>query len=172
MVTATQIKNILNNVKGTTLANITTKTPVKTAAAHKGLSITKTTTANVTLANNLNDFTSVYRNKVEREVGKPFVLSETYFFHTSCFSIVQHKTKSTQYLYAIYNQSHGTAFEIDGVAATRNEVAEYLTPSAREKLLNSNEPTYNAKNDVTHTVTVRTIKIENIVKFTACGQTL
>jgi hypothetical protein len=75
------------------------------------------------------------------------------------------------YLYCIYNNARST-YTIDGIQATRQQVAAYLTPSAADKLMNPPTTTHNKRNNVTHSVTVRTIKLSNINSITTNKQTV
>ena len=169
---AEQIQNILATTKGCTFAQIQYSTKVATAAAHKAVNITKETKANVQLFNNLKEFTDVYTNAVKRSAGvDEFVKSDSYFEHTECFSIVEHKTSGKQYLFAIFNNAK-SQYYVDGAPVTKHEVAQYLTKSAAAKLLDTSGVVYNATNDIEHTVQVRTIALENIVGLTANKQTI
>lgn len=173
-INADAVREILEPTKGVAFAGITTATRVKTAAAHKERTIIKVARSNVILANNLNSWTSVYRNKVERETGRKFELSDNWFEHTDCFSIVRHK-KSPEllYLYAIFNKAHDVSYwDWDhGYALNKTAVAAMLTPSEREKLMVP-QPTYNVRNDVYHNVVVRTIGLENVVELKVNGEEL
>ena len=166
-----QIKKLLANAS-TTFANINYTTVVKTAATHKTVVIKKTTSANVTLFANIKAATNVFANAVQKNANvQNFVTSSNYFKHTNCYSIVQHKTNNKFYLYAIFNAASST-YTINNVAATKQQVAQYLTASAAQKLLTNTSSTYNAKNNVTHNVVVRTIALHNINSITANKQTL
>ena len=166
-----QIKKLLANAS-TTFANINYTTVVKTAATHKTVVIKKTTSANVQLFSNIKAATSVFANAVQKNANvQNFVTSSNYFKHTNCYSIVQHKTNNKFYLYAIFNAASST-YTINNVAATKQQVAQYLTASAAQKLLTNTSSTYNAKNNVTHNVVVRTIALHNINSITANKQTL
>jgi hypothetical protein len=55
-----------------------------------------------------------------------------------------------------------TAFTIDGRPATREQVAEYLTPSAAKELLDTSGIVVNKKNGVKHRAIVRTISMDNV----------
>lgn len=163
--TAKAVRNMIQYVKGATFANITQATRVKTAAAHKDAVIIKVTVANVMLANNLKEFTNIYKNRVQREIGEDFVVSDTWFTHTDCHSIVEHNTNGKLYLYAMYNNTVSTAYyNVDsGTVMSKEDVAAYMTPSAAKRLLEPTVTTYNKTNDVEHSVTIRTIGMENIV---------
>jgi len=179
-ITAQDIEQLLQNVHGTTFASITYVTKVTTAAAHKAKNIVKVTVASVQLFNNLNAFTSVYANAVKRTASKigdntqaeidAFKVQENWFEHTSCYSVVQHKTKLDQfYLYAIYNKAESLLY-IDNVLATKEEVAAYLTPAAAKAMLEPEVTTYNVANDITHSVVVRVVALNNIVSIAATKQ--
>ena len=181
-INANTVAQLLANTKGTTFANVVQVTKVATAAAHKAKNVQKHTVANVQLFNNVKDFVNVYTAAVQRSANKiadnvqsnvdNFVQQDNYFVHTDCFSVVQHKVDSTKfYLYAIYNNATST-YTIDNVPATKEEVAQLLTASARDKLLNASNVVHNVSNDVLHTVQVRTVALDNVVQITANKQTL
>ena len=83
----------------------------------------------------------------------------------------KHKQNNKHYLFCIYNNAQST-YTIDGVAATKQEVAALLTASASAKLLNPSSTTYNKTNNIEHNVVVRTIALANILQITANKQTL
>jgi hypothetical protein len=162
------IQSLISHI-GVTFASINYTTPVKTAAKHQ-VTITKTTQANVQLFGKIKDFTSVYANAVKRKTGETdFVAQQNYFKHTDCYSLVQHNTQPDKfYLYAIFNNAK-SEYLIDGLPATKNEVAFYLTPSAAKALLN---PVVASTDGLEHDVNVRTISIDNINSITANKQTV
>ena len=174
-----KLKQALKTVKGTTFASITYNTDITPSAANKHVLIKKRVTANVQLFNNLTEF-NVYEKAVTRSASKieennantnPFTANSASFTHdTECFSIVKNKKSDQEYLYAIYNSVSETEYYIDEEPATKQEIAQFLTPSAAKKLLEPNDITYNKTNDVLHNVIVRTIKLENIEKIKVCGQ--
>lgn len=176
--TPNDIKQLLAPTKGTTFAQIETCTPVKPAAKHFNVSIRKHTTANVQLFNNIVDFRNVYEKAVKRSASKinnqkadDFESSGNYFEHTDCFSIVKHKTKDQFYLYCIYNNANST-YTIDGNIATKQDVAQYLTESAKRALLAPSDTVKNKTYGIEHDVIVRTISIDNIVSLTTNKQTI
>lgn len=179
-ITAQQIVALLAN-KSTTFAQINYATTVATAAAHKALNIKKVTSANVQLFSNINAFTSVYTNAVKKTASniaqnepqavQQFTAQQNYFKHTNCYSIVQHNTNNNLYLYAIYNKASSMYF-INNVQATKQQVAQYLTASASNKLLNSTSIVHNKANNVLHSVQVRTIALSNITQINANAQQL
>lgn len=173
-ITQSAIVTLLSAVTGTTFANATYVTQVKTAAAHKALNIQKVTIANVTLANNLKAFTSLYVNKVQRtssNSAQAFVSTASYFTHTNCYSIVKHNSKNAHYLFAMFN-SASSVYMLNNVVLTKQQVAQYLTASAASKLLADNSTVVNVKNNITHSAIVRTIALANIVSLTAAKQTV
>jgi hypothetical protein len=162
-------RNILSLFKGTAFAKLQHVSEVKPAAANKHRAIRKVTQANVQLFSGIKDFNNVYLAAVKRDTGKEdFVVSENYFEHTDVFSLVRHKSNGKLYLYAIYNKAE-SAYFIDGVAASKQEVAALLTPSAAAQLLNPPAGTHNKTNDVEHDVVVRTIALGSIVKIATHG---
>lgn len=181
-VTAQDVEQMLQNVKGTTFASIVQVTQVKTAAAHKDRNVQKVTQASVQLFNNVQDYKNVYAAAVMRSAAQiadnsaadvqAFKQQDSYFAHTNTFSLVQHKTDATKYyLYAIYNNANSLYF-IDGQQATKAEVAALLTASAAKDLLNSSNVVHNVANDIMHTVQVRTIALSSIVELKAMRQTV
>jgi hypothetical protein len=164
------IKSLISN--GSTFARIETLTTVKTAAKHKAVNIQKHTIANVQLFGTINDY-DVYRrmvikssNRIDGQSVDDFQVSENYFYHdNACYSIVYNKKTDLPYLYAVYNNVSSTVYTIDGIESDKITVAEYLTPSEKEKMLGDNSIVYNKTNDVLHSVIVRTIKLENIISI-------
>jgi hypothetical protein len=181
MITETQVKELLIH-KGVRFAQIETLTDVATAAANKHIKITKSTTANVSLYASLKDF-EVYRRAVLKSASSieendpekvaAFETQESWFTHDDpdCWAIIHHKTKGTPYLYAVYNGANSTYY-IDGVEATKEQVAEYLTPSASKTLLNPPEHVENKTHGIVHDVIVRTINLENVKEIRANGEIL
>lgn len=170
-INANAIAQLLANTHGTTFAQVTACTPVKTAAAHKHLQVMKHTVANVQLFNNVRDF-NLYATQVKRSANvEDFVVSDTWHEHTNCFSVVKHKQRDEYYLYAVYNNATST-YTIDGVAATKQQVMQLLTNSERAKWEDTSGEVYNKTNDVTHSIIVRTTKLANIQQITANKQTL
>ena len=181
MINSNTVKALLSNVKGTTFANLVTVTNVGTSAANKATVIKKHTTAQVMLFNGIKDY-DIYAKAVMRtansidptETSKlaDFEVSASWFTHDmDCHSIVSHNKTGKEYLYAVFNNSK-SSYTVDGVPATKALVATYLTPSAAKLLLNPPALIYNVKNDVHHTVFVRTVLMESIVSITAMKQVI
>ena len=167
-----KITNLLSN-KSVTFANLCYTTQVKTSAKNKALTVLKTTVANVQLFSNIKQATSVFKNAVQKNANVAnFVTQSNYFTHTNCYSIVKHNTNNNLYLYAIFNNVQSVVYTINNVVASKQQVANLLTASAKNKLLNSSNTTYNKKNDITHNIVVRTIKLSNINSITTNKQTI
>lgn len=165
---ATTIRNVLANTS-VTFAGIKYTTKVQTAAANKHLTVTKSSSANVQLFSNIGEFTNVYQNAVNKALDKTgqtttFEVQDNYFEHTDCYSLVRHKTSGKEYLYAIFNNASASEYAINGTPATKQQVAQLLTPSAAKQLLTPTNPT--------HGVIVRTIALDNITQLTCKGQTI
>jgi hypothetical protein len=166
---AQQIAQLISK-SSVTFAGIEYETQIKTAAKHKQLNITKRTKANVQVFGTVKEFTNVYKNAVMRSASKAgtpidnFEVSDNYFTHTDCYSIVEHKTNGKEYLYCIYNNADSEYF-IDGMQVIKADVMQYLTPSALKAM--QEKRVTNKTNDVEHDVVVRTIAVDNIKSFTA-----
>jgi hypothetical protein len=177
---AATVAALLANVS-TTFASVTYVTQVKTAAAHKALNVQKVVVANVQLFANIKAATSVFANAVKRSAAQhssnntasvaAYTAASNYFTHTACYSVVQHKTNATQYLYAIFNNAQ-SVYYINSVAATQQQVAALLTASAAKALLQKDNTVTNKTHNITHSVQVRTIALSNIVSITANKQVL
>jgi hypothetical protein len=180
-ISSNQVTSLLSNLKGTTFAKIEYSTVVATSAANKALKIVKHSTANIQLFNGIKDYKAVYLAAVKRSAAKiesndnanveSFELTPTWYNHSDCFSLVSHNKTGSAYLFAIYNKS-SSYYEIDGVKASKQAVAAYLTPSAAKALLDDSGITYNVKNDVSHKVIVRTVSLDNIHSIKAMGDTI
>jgi hypothetical protein len=178
-ISADQIVSLLAN-KSIQFAQVLYCTSVATSAKHKAVSIKKVTSANVQLFANITA-QNLYTQQVQKSASKiasnnannvqNFEAQSNYFTHTNCYSIVQHKANNNLYLYAIYNNAKSMYF-IDGIVATKQQVAQYLTASAAQALLQKNDTVTNVTNNVQHNVTVRTIALSNIVSITANKQML
>lgn len=180
-ITKQDVAAMLDNVHGTTFASVVQCTPVKLAAANKHRNVRCVTRANVMLFNNLQAFTSAYANAVKRSAAKidsndaekvdGFTAASTWFEHTDCYSVVKHKRHDSYYLYAIYSNAV-SEYYIDGVAASKEAVAELMTASEAAKLLSSDKRVRNVTHDIEHDVVVRTVALENVVLLTAAKQTV
>ena len=177
MITETAVRELLGN-RSSTFAGIDMITIQKPSAKFKNVLIEKHTKANVTIWSDLNDETNPYTNaviktanRIEGQEVTEFKPQDNWFYHTDCYSIVHHKTTEKPYLYAHFNSAQ-SEFTIDGEPATREDVAQYLTPSEAKKLLEPNEVTHVKHSDVMHTVIPRAISLESIQAIRACGSTI
>lgn len=171
----TQQQNFANAIIAT-LANmqsinalLTTNTVIATAAKHKNsVSITKVTTANVTLYANANAYLQLVQasaahiqaNAANANNVVNFAVSASKYTHLSnahCIAMLNNNL----YLQCIVNSANSVYF-INNVVATKQQVAAYLTPSAAATLLNNNSITHNKTNNVQHNVIVRTYKFSSI----------
>ena len=176
-----QVAAMLANVFGTTFANLVQVTVPKLAAAHKQRNVRCVTRANVQLFNNLHAFTNAYANAVKRSAAKiasnnaeavnNFTVANTWFEHTNCYSVVKHKQHDTYYLYAIYSNAQ-SEYYIDGVAASKQQVAALMTASDAAKLLAADKCVHNVTHNIAHDVVVRTVALDNVVALTAAHTTL
>ena len=163
---------------GTNFANVEYCVDLNTSASNRAVKIRKAVRCNVQLFASIKDY-DLYRKQVLRSANKlseseitDFVVSETYYEHTDCFSIVQHKKDSAkQYLYAIYNRAESVIF-VDDVESTKEYASSFMTNSDATKLLDDSKLVYNKTNDVTHDVTLRTVTLSNIVSITVNNQVL
>ena len=173
---ASDISNALR--AGTNFANIEYCVDLNTSAANRAVKIRKAVRCNAQLFASIKDY-DLYRKQVLRSANKlseseitEFVVSETYFEHTDCFSIVQHKKDATkQYLYAIYNRAESVIF-VDDVESTKEYAASFMTKSDAAKLLDESKLVYNKTNNVTHDITLRVLTLSNIVEMTVNKQVL
>jgi hypothetical protein len=148
------------------------RSEVKTAAKFKNdFVIEKYVCAVVTLFGQPDETTPVYQDLVRQrgsgENAENFEASKkTFFEHDENFySLIHHKTTGKAYLYCIFDDTLSTDFFVNGSPASREEVAEYLTPSEAKKLLNPPEFVKNVSQDVEHDVIVRTISLENVISI-------
>lgn len=176
-ISALQIAQALG-MASVTFANIIYVTKVATAAAHKNEVIQKVTTASVILASNLKAHTSVYANKVKRTAQidtladalavEAFVPAANYFEHTAVHCIVTHKQDAAkQYLYALFNNNIATKYIHDYNVVSKQDIVQYLTPSAAKQLLNEDTTVHNKTNNIVHSAIVRTISLSSLVSIKA-----
>lgn len=175
-ITEQQVAQLLAN-NTATFASITHVTKVATAAKHNATNIQKVTKANVTLFNTHYDYTQAVQRSANKiadnnaEDVQQFTAQSNYYEHTNCYSIVKHKLNNNLYLYSAYNKASSLYF-IDGQVASKQQVAQYLTASNAQKLLQDNSVVHNATHNVLHAVHIRTVALANIVSITANKQQL
>ncbi len=167
------IEEKVSKIFGAKFTNILYVTDVKTAAAHKHVKITKSTSANVQIYANLSDVTEVYKNAILKnavdsngEKITEFEVSKTWFSHVpKCFSIAyKDSNPDVKYLWCRMIKAKSEYF-IDGVAVLKTDILQYLTPSEVKKLTQDTSIIHNVKNDVDHSVIIRTIKLDNITEM-------
>lgn len=177
----TVIANALANTSAATFASVNYNTQIATAAAHKHNAVHKNVTANVTLFSNIKH-ANVYANALAKNANKTSAaqnasntaiaqnMCSTHYEHTNCYSIVYNAQRNTYYLYCIVNNAQ-SVYYINNAQATKHQVAQLLTASAANKLLNSSAAQYNATHNVAHTLHLRTVKCSNINTITINKQT-
>ena len=177
----TVIANALASTNAATFASVNYNTQIKTAAAHKHNAVHKTVTANVTLFNSIKH-ANVYANALAKSANKHNAQQnasnaaiaqqqqQAHYTHTDCYSIVYNAKHNVYYLYCIINNANSTYY-INNAQATKAQVAQLLTNSAANKLLDNSKTQYNKTHDVTHTLMLRTIKCSNINTITINKQT-
>lgn len=172
-----KIVNLLDNTAAT-FAKVCYTTKVKTSAANKAYDVRKHTIANVQLFANVNAATEVFANAVKKSAKKlgddatHFTSSGNYFHHTDIYSIVKHNIKDNYYLWCFFNSAN-SSYTIDGTPASKEDVATLLTPAERTKLLQKDDGiTHNKTHNVSHSVIVRTIGLDNITSITTQKTTL
>ena len=179
-ITAEQISAALANVS-VTFASIVTVTDVTTAAKHKNVSIKKVTDATVQLYNNVNAASAVYAKAVKRSAAQyandaesvnNFTAQAASHVHdATCYSIVHNANTASTMLYARYLRSR-SIYMLNGSIISKEQVAEYLTPSAANALLNAKDVVTNKTNNIVHNVRIATVKLQNIVKMRVRKQLL
>jgi len=157
----------------------------------RGFKVAKVTRASVQLFSRIVD-RELYSKQVLRAAGRlddsqelpaEWVKSPAWFYHSNeCYSVVKHNKTHEQYLYAVYNDT-GTVSQcyiynpLSGndthVAwyepAMREDCASLMTPSSAASFLKSDREVYNKTNDVSHNLTLRTLKMSGIVNLKAMG---
>lgn len=138
-------------------------TPVATAAAHKHVCIEKHSFVKATLSNNPSAYTVAVRNDSGNE---QFVArAATFTRDAECPALVTSAKGNVQLCYIAQGSLGPSYYTIDGRVASKQEVAELLTPSAAKALLNPLAAVHNKEQDTTHNVHIRTVNIANIVSI-------
>lgn len=160
-------------------ANISYTTTVKTAAAHKALNIQKHVTATVQIFNTASAYTTAVKNSAAKIASnnstnvQNFKKQQASFTHLSnCYAIVHNANTNNYMLYARFINVQSTSYTINNKAATKQQVAQYLTASAQKQLLNNSSTTHNKANNIQHNVVMRTISLSNINSITYNKQTI
>ena len=159
-----QLKAAINaNPSNAQFASVVYASDVPVAARHRPTQINKQVSARVIVFATGYAYSEAVRRSAARlgQEVSAFETSSTHFEHTDCYSIVENKRSGKPLLFCSV-QSATSEYFINGVSASKTEVAEYLTPSAARKLLDNSGTVHNRKNDVTHSLQIRTISIDNI----------
>ena len=178
-INAQRVTALLSKYNNTaTIANVTQVTLVQTSAANKAVVIHKVTRASVLLfANALNYVACVQRSAAKQASNDPaliaaFTASAASFTHdANCYSIVQNNNTAQQYLYAHYNNAE-SVYVLNNEIISTATAASFCTASVAKVMLQTSNTTHNVSNNVTHSITVRTVKIQNIVRLAALKQVL
>lgn len=168
----------LENVQATTFATLTQASKVVTASAHKAQNIFKITVQNVTLCNSN---ASLYNNAVTKHVqataqAQAFTaLASNYTMLNNSYSVCALKSNTNKhYLRAIVNKCLQVVYYCanTNTILTKQQVAKYLTASAKQTLLQNNNVTTVKHANITHNVTARTFAFNNIYSINVNKQTL
>ena len=178
-VTAQRVTNLLQNYNNTsTIANVTTVTLVQTSAANKHVKIYKVTRASVLLfANALNYAAAILRSAAKQSnnnaaAATNFVVSAASFTHNAnCYSLVTNNNSAQQYMYMHYNNAQ-SVYVLNNTIISAATAASFCTASVAATMLNTSRTTHNKLNNVTHSIVVRTVKLQNIVRLAALKQVL
>ena len=178
-INAARITALLSKYNNTaTIANITQVTQVQTSAANRDVVIHKVTRASVLLfANALNYVACVQRSAALQKNNDAaaiaaFTASAASFTHNAnCYSIVQNNNTAQQYLYAHYNSAK-SVYVLNNTIISAAQAASYCTASVAKAMLQTSNTTHNVSNNVTHSLCVRTVKLQNVVRLAALKQVL
>ena len=163
-----QIKALFNNNSSIDIL-LTSNTVVPVAAKHKStVSITKISTVNATLHASSNAYTlhvqasaaNIATNASNADNVVNFKAQQSKYTHDNdvhCLAMLNNKP----YLQCFCN-SASSAYYINGKEATKQEVAQYLTPAAADKLLSKDNVTHNQTHNIKHDVIIRTYKMSSI----------
>ena len=178
-VNAQRVTALLQQYNNTaTIANVTQVTQVQCSAANKNVVIQKVTRASVLLfANALNYVACVQRSAAkiaENDVAAiaQFTASAASFTHdANCYSIVTNNNSAQQYLYLHYNNAQ-SVYVLNDTLISAATAASFCTASVAKTMLQQSNTTHNVSNNVTHSICVRTVKLQNIVRLAALKQVL
>ncbi len=177
-----QIIDVLENTRGSTIARLSSTTLIKPAAKFKTTVIEKTTVASVLLFGTVSAYKNAYKRRVkktallidgnDKQAIESFELSDNWHVQAdTAYSIRKKKDDNgSRYLFPMFCKTGESSFTIDGKPATREQVAEYLTPSVARDLLDTGGIVENKKNGIKHSAIVRTIGMDNINWLKIKGQ--
>lgn len=167
---ATKLAAAINsNKNNSAFANVQYTSAIKTAAKHKHVAIHKVVNANVIVFATSYAYTAAVQRSAQKhnaqQQASNFKASATHFTHSAqCYSIVTNNNSNKQYLYCAMQNATSTYY-INDVAATKQQVAQYLTASAAKQLLADTNVVHNVTNNITHTLQIRTISLANIQRI-------
>lgn len=181
------VVSALRGVNGTTFGSIIQASPLSgMAATHKGRRIYKVTKQSLTLAGNVD--VSLYVGAVKRTAKMidendaqniaSFELARDSFYvpieKAIRSAVALRSAPHKHYVEGLSNGASEVAFvDFDnGVLLTREQAAEFCTPSAAKKMLDNNPVELNQHNDVLHLAKPRAFKVENIHTLKVNGQTV
>ena len=182
-INAQRIINLLQQYNNTaTIANVTQVTQVQVSAANKHIVIHKITRASVLLfANALNYVACIQRSAAQHAQNdvaniQQFTAQAKYAHNAQCYSIVTmlaqaNVANAQQYLYLHYNNAN-SVYVLNNTLVSAATAASFCTASVSNAMLNTSSTTHNVSNNVTHSITVRTVKLQNIVRLAALKQVL
>lgn len=178
-VNAKAIEDILSGCV-TTFTNVAQVTKVVTAAKFKHELILKLSSVNVLLSKSAATYANALKNSAQKHDGNDKSAIESYTPAKANFTRLQHcaalahsnATGALQLVYLCFNnpKSATKSYYINGLTGERmskEEVAEYLTASAREQLLNKQATVTNKTYNITHSVFIRAVNLHNIVSVKA-----
>jgi hypothetical protein len=163
----------------TTFANVVQVTQVATSAKYRALTILKVSSVNALFSSSASTYTNAVKNSASKHAVnnagnvQDFTASRASFTRTSIASIAHsNKTSALQIVYLTFSnmRSANKTFYVCGQTLQvlcKNTVAQYLTASASNALLNPSNTIHNVTNDVTHSVHTRSVNMHNVLSITA-----
>ena len=171
-ITVDAIAKALGNIKSTSFVVLTQMSEVKIAKKHSQ-NIVKLTRQSLTV--NVGK-TSLYVNAISKELGEQYQpLPSHYQAIDDSYSLCELiSDPSRKYIRASVNQCYDSEyFDINtGEYITKERVAQYLAPAAREKLLNPTKSTYVKHADISHNNIHRNFLLSGIHTISLNNQTL
>ena len=151
---------------------VTTVTKVPLAAKHKALDIKKISISLMNLPESSDVYTDLViatsiANGTDVDEANKFEPSKSRYTHTECYPMCDNIKGDTQYLYGFSSKSDqfdtvSPVYVMDNEVISKDDIIQYLTPSAARVLSESNNIVENKKHDIKHSVFVKTIKLENV----------
>ena len=171
-ITSEKLEKVLGNIKSTSFATVTQASLVKLAKKHNQ-HIVKLTRQSLTI--NCGP-SSLYVNAVSKEQGEQYQpLPSHYQAINDSYSLCELKSDpARKYIRASVNQCYDVKYyDVNaGKYITKEKVAAFLSPSARENLLNPSKETHVKHSDTTHHNTHRNFALTNIHSIALNNTTL